>query len=143
MPESERRWNPHRSYLFELTDRVHLDGAIGGSGADTLTGGADADTFLFDLLSAFTSIDTVTDFNTGEGDVIDIASILSGVYDADTDNILDFVMFEDSGADTIVSIDRDGAGTLYGFQQIALLSGVNGLTDEEALIASGNLVIGA
>lgn len=116
---------------------------IGGSGADTLTGGADADTFLFDLLSAFTSIDTVTDFNTGEGDVIDIASILSGVYDADTDNILDFVMFEDSGADTIVSIDRDGAGTLYGFQQIALLSGVNGLTDEEALITSGNLVIGA
>lgn len=34
VPESERRWNPHRSYLFELTDRVHLDGAIGGSGAE-------------------------------------------------------------------------------------------------------------
>lgn len=119
------------------------DTLIGGSGADTLTGGDDADTFLFDLLSAFTAVDTVTDFSTGEGDVIDISNILSGIYNADTDNILDFVMFEDSGADTIVSIDRDGAGTLYGFQQIALLTGVNGLTDEEALIASGNLVIGA
>lgn len=32
--ESGRRWNPHRSYLFELTDHVHLDGAIGGSGAE-------------------------------------------------------------------------------------------------------------
>ena len=116
---------------------------IGGSGADTLTGGNDADTFLFDLLSAFTAIDTVTDFNTGEGDVIDISSILSGRYNPDTDDILDFVMFEDSGSDTIVSIDRDGAGTLYGFQQIALLAGVTGLTDEEALITNGNLIVGA
>jgi tetratricopeptide (TPR) repeat protein len=32
--ESGRRWNPKRSYLFELTARVHLDGAIGGSGAE-------------------------------------------------------------------------------------------------------------
>jgi SET domain-containing protein len=32
--ESERRWDPKRSYLFELTARTHLDGAIGGSGAE-------------------------------------------------------------------------------------------------------------
>lgn len=32
--ESGRRWDPKRSYLFELTEKVHLDGAIGGSGAE-------------------------------------------------------------------------------------------------------------
>jgi tetratricopeptide (TPR) repeat protein len=32
--EAERRWNPRRSYLFELDERWQLDGAIGGSGAE-------------------------------------------------------------------------------------------------------------
>ena len=32
--ESGRRWDPKRSYLFELTEKVHLDGASGGSGAE-------------------------------------------------------------------------------------------------------------
>jgi tetratricopeptide (TPR) repeat protein len=32
--ESGRRWDPKRSYLFEIDDRLHLDGAIGGSGAE-------------------------------------------------------------------------------------------------------------
>lgn len=39
--ESERRWNPKRSYLFELTTRTHLDGAIGGSGAEYINHSCD------------------------------------------------------------------------------------------------------
>jgi len=39
--ESGRRWNPKRSYLFELTTRVHLDGAIGGSGAEYINHSCD------------------------------------------------------------------------------------------------------
>lgn len=114
---------------------------IGGAGADTLTGGNDADTFLFQALSAFSAVDTITDFDAAEGDAINIADILSGFYDSGTDDILDYVRFEDSGGDTIVSVDRDGAGTLFGFQQIAILTGVTGLTDEEALIAGNNLIV--
>jgi len=113
----------------------------GGNGLDIMTGGAGEDTFLFDLLGAFNNIDTVTDFSTGEGDVINIADLLSGFYTDGVDDILDFVLFEDSGADTVISVDRDGAGGLFGFQQIAVLTGVNGLTDEEALVTSGNLVV--
>ena len=39
--ESERRWDPKRSYLFELTPRTHLDGAIGGSGAEYINHSCD------------------------------------------------------------------------------------------------------
>ena len=39
--ESGRRWDPARSYLFELTARTHLDGAIGGSGAEYINHSCD------------------------------------------------------------------------------------------------------
>lgn len=39
--ESGRRWDPKRSYLFELTEQVHLDGAIGGSGAEYINHSCD------------------------------------------------------------------------------------------------------
>jgi len=139
--------NSGNNSLFGLSGNDTLDGGdgddflSGGNGLDIMTGGAGADTFLFDLLGAFNNIDTVTDFSTGEGDVINIADLLSGFYTDGVDDILDFVLFEDSGADTIISVDRDGAGGLFGFQQIAVLTGVNGLTDEEALVTSGNLVV--
>lgn len=45
-----------------------------------------------------------------------------------------------SGSDTIVKIDRDGTAITYGFDQVATLAGVTGLTDEVALEAAGRLV---
>lgn len=40
--ESGRRWDPKRSsYLFELTTKTHLDGAIGGSGAEYINHSCD------------------------------------------------------------------------------------------------------
>lgn len=119
------------------------DWLSGGGGLDILTGGLGADTFFFEAATAFSGRDTVTDFNIGEGDVIDISDILSGFYNDGVDDILDFVKFENAlnGLDTIVSVDRDGAGGVYGFQQIAILSNVTGLTDEAALVASNNLLV--
>lgn len=46
------------------------DTLIGGNGNDTLTGGADADRFVF---ASLTGIDTITDFNSSEGDKIQIS----------------------------------------------------------------------
>jgi hypothetical protein len=40
-----------------------------------------------------------------------------------------------------VEIDRDGTGGSYGWHQIATLKGITGLTDEAALVASGNLIV--
>ena len=109
----------------------------GGSGVDTLSGGQGADRFVFEASSAFTSIDTVNDFSTAEGDAIDIADLISG-YDPLTDAISDFVQITDNGTDSIVSVDTNGGAD--NFVQVATLLNVTGLTDESDLELSGNLI---
>lgn len=109
----------------------------GGAGSDTLIGGNGADTFVYEAGSTSSSIDTISDFDTSENDAIDIADLLSG-YDPLSDAITDFVQITDNGTDSILSIDADGGAD--NFVQIATLTGVTGLTDEEALETSGNLV---
>jgi Ca2+-binding RTX toxin-like protein len=110
----------------------------GGAGNDTLYGGLGADSFKFDV-SAVGNIDTVKDFKLAEADKLDIRDLLVG-YDPLTKAITDFVECTTSGANTIVKVDRDGAGVTYGWQQIAVLENVTGLTDEAALKASGTLI---
>lgn len=112
----------------------------GGAGADTLIGGSGADTFLFKAATAFSSVDTVTDFNAAEGDKLDLGDLLTS-FDPVTMALTDWVRISDSGSDSIVEVDRDGLGAGFSFTQIATLSGVTGLTDEDALAASGTLVI--
>ena len=113
------------------------DTLYGGSGSDQLDGGAGADTFVFEDATAFTGIDEVRDFSLGEGDVLDISDLLSG-YDALTDAISDFVQITDNGTGSILSVDVNGGAD--NFVQIATLTGITGLTDEDALELSGNLI---
>ncbi len=111
----------------------------GGEGADLLWGGVGADTFMFDTTS-YQNIDVVKDFSVSQGDEIDISNLLTE-YDSLTEALADFVQMNDSGANSTLSIDRDGLGGAYGFTQVATIEGVTGLTDEQALINSGNLII--
>jgi Ca2+-binding RTX toxin-like protein len=113
----------------------------GAGGTDTLTGGGGDDTFLFDASTAYSGVVTVTDFNTAAGDVLDISDLLTD-YDPLTDLLTDFVRITDAGSNSTVEVDRDGTGTGFGFTQIATLTGVTGLTDEGALVAANNLVVG-
>jgi Ca2+-binding RTX toxin-like protein len=112
------------------------DRLYGGNGNDTIHGGSGADTFFF--LSGETGIDTIGDFTTEDGDALDISDLLSG-YDPMSDVLSDFVEITDSGSDSIVKVDADGGAN--NFVQIATLTGVTGLTDEDALEASGNLIV--
>ena len=104
---------------------------------DTLTGGSGSDDFIFELAGALTSVDTITDFNLAEGDTIDIADILTG-YDALTSAITDYVQITDNGTDSFVAVDVDGGAD--NFVQIAVLSGVTGLNDEDQLETNGALI---
>lgn len=110
----------------------------GGSGSDILSGGNGADTFVFESASAFSNVDTITDFDISGNDALDIADLLSG-YDELTDAISDFVQITDNGTDSILSVDTDGGAD--NFVQITTLLNVTGLTDEDALETSGNLII--
>lgn len=111
----------------------------GDAGADTIFGGDGADTFRFEATTAYSGIDIIKDFRVSQGDVIDLADVLDGIYDPMSDDLTDFVQFSQSGSDTVVSIDRDGTGVTYGWTQIATLQGVVH-TDPEALVTAGNLL---
>ena len=110
----------------------------GGAGTDSLTGGNGADTFVFELLSAFSNQDTIADFSTAQGDKIDISNVIED-FNPVTDAIANWVDFTNSGGNSIMSIDRDGTGTTYGFANVATISGVTNL-DETTLYNNGNLL---
>lgn len=109
------------------------DALIGGLGADTMTGGNGADTFFI----GDDAVDTITDFDTAQGDALNIASLLTG-YDPTTDAITDFVEITDDGTDSTLKVDADGGAD--NFVTVATLTGVTGLTDEDALEVAGNLI---
>ena len=113
------------------------DVLYGGSGVDQLYGEAGADTFVFEMLSAFSSTDSIHDFSVSEGDIIDISDLLLG-YDPLTDAITDFVKITDDGSDSILNVDADGGAD--NFVQVAYIYNETGLTDEDALETSGNLI---
>ncbi|MEK7801597.1 MAG: type I secretion C-terminal target domain-containing protein, partial [Pseudomonadota bacterium] len=79
----------------------------GCGGADILYGGGGADIFNFDSLS-LTARDTVRDFSLTDGDVINLQNLLAG-YDPVTSAIADFVRISDSGLNSYVAVDVDGA----------------------------------
>ena len=81
---------------------------FGGLGTDQLSGGAGADrfTYLSSDVGSSVEIDTILDFNQGDGDVLDLTSLLNT---AETANNLDaYLNFEKVGNDTLVHINSDG-----------------------------------
>jgi Ca2+-binding RTX toxin-like protein len=113
------------------------DVLYGAGGNDQLTGGPGADTFLFKAATAETGVATIMDFNTTDGDKIDLADVIS-TYDPLTMAIANFVQLATSGSDTQVKVDTDGSGTSY--TQIATIQGVTGLNLAD-LITDGNLIV--
>ncbi|MFH1159137.1 MAG: type I secretion C-terminal target domain-containing protein, partial [Pseudomonadota bacterium] len=116
------------------------DALYGKDGLDTLTGGDGADIFVFEAATAYNNIDVISDFSTGAGDAIDLSDLLTS-YNPGVDTLTDWVKIEDSGSDSAVSVDRDGTGGTYSWTQMATIAGVTGLTNEAALVSSGNLIV--
>lgn len=108
-------------------------------GADDVYGRGGADDFVFEAGSAFSGVDTIHDFDAVSGDRLDIADILSGFYDDQTDVLTDFVRVTDNGTDSTLSVDQDGGAD--NFVDIATVKNVIGLTDEDRLVLDGNLIV--
>ena len=108
---------------------------IGGLGADTIKGSSGVDIFVYNSMAE--AGDTIRDFRPNQGEAIDIADLLSG-YDPFTDAITDFVLITDNGTDSTISIDSDGGAD--NFVYLATIQNMTGLTDEEDLETSGNLI---
>ena len=86
------------------------DTLYGGASEDTMAGGAGADTFVYADLSD--KGDTITDFATsGQLDALDISYLMGNLGYTGNDAFGDgIVQLTQSGADTLVQIDGDGAG---------------------------------
>lgn len=85
----------------------------GGDGFDVLIGGTGSDTFVFESSSSFNDVDLVKDFDSSEGDIIDISDLLDGYYTEGVDNLADFVSLTDDGTHTTIAVDQDGGGDSY------------------------------
>lgn len=105
---------------------------FGGFGADILTGGDGADRFVFDNLDG---VDTVTDFEYDDGDVLEIGNLLSG-FDEMADNIADFVRLTENGENTYVDVRVTGTGS---WTHLATLVDVTGLGSAQDLLDNGNI----
>ncbi|MEZ0223643.1 MAG: beta strand repeat-containing protein [Alphaproteobacteria bacterium] len=125
-----------------LIGGVGDDTLYGEAGVDVMFGNADADIFVFESGTAFTAIDTVKDFNTGQNDVLDLGDILDATtYDyTNPGTITDYVKITTSGGSSLLFIDMDGTETTSTFVQIGVLFGVTGLTDEALLLSNGNII---
>ncbi|MDF2182020.1 VCBS domain-containing protein, partial [Neptuniibacter sp. CAU 1671] len=119
------------------------DTIYGGAGSDTITGGTGADTYIWQDGDADGGVDTITDFNAGEGDVLDLADLLdpTGALDiGGADSLDDYLKasFDSDSGQTTINVytggDANAAGTID--QTIVVNGDVSDLT---TLLAGNNL----
>ncbi|WP_166644590.1 calcium-binding protein, partial [Halomonas ventosae] len=103
---------------------------VGGPGNESLAGGAGADTFVWNFGDQGTSTDpaedTVTDFTSAQGDVLDVSDLLSNM--SDVADLSGYIQAEESGSDTILYISSEGSLTaddVSAADQTILLSNVD------------------
>ena len=95
------------------------DTLVGGLGKDTLTGGAGADTFVFGEHGP-SNVDTILDYNAGEGDKIDLTALLHSVGVTDNGNVNSHIQLANDGANVKLQVDTTGGG---GWSDVAVLQG--------------------
>ncbi|MGH1455990.1 MAG: type I secretion C-terminal target domain-containing protein [Alphaproteobacteria bacterium] len=106
----------------------------GGAGNDVIYGGSGSDQFLFGAITD--GRDDIMDFDAGEGDQLDLSSLLFG-YDSLTDDIADFVISTEVGGDTVISVDTTGNGGASEAYDLAVLHGVTGFDADVSVKTDG------
>ena len=109
------------------------DMLYGGDGFDQLYGGDGRDIFVFKSASAFNDVDEINGFDVREQDAIDISDILTG-FTAGVSDINDFVQVTNSGSDTLLAVDANGAAGGASFSTIAQINGVTDLNVDAMLL---------
>ncbi|WP_156381286.1 type I secretion C-terminal target domain-containing protein, partial [Aminobacter sp. DSM 101952] len=101
----------HLANILSLDDDASLFALAGGEGAETFIISADAiDGSINDI---------ITDFNPVEGDQIDLSELLKGLSSTTDLEAGGYVKIEQSGTDSVVSVDQTGGGDAY--QEVAVL----------------------
>ncbi|WP_159514750.1 MULTISPECIES: BapA/Bap/LapF family large adhesin [Enterobacter] len=107
---------------------------------DAITGTAYGDTLIYQVLNSTvgnatagnvssTAGDHWTGFSLAQGDKIDIGDLLVG-WDGNTASLGNYIHVTNSNGNTVISIDRDGAGATYTNTTLVTLDGVQTTYDE-------------
>jgi len=109
------------------------DTLIGGNGKDRLEGGEGGDVFVLG-----SGLDTIVDFNSAEGDRLDISSVI------DTEDSIEdlnaFVQLQEDGrGNTVVKVNAEGSGRDRDFDTVAVLKGVTDVSLDEVIQTQQNL----
>lgn len=131
----------------ETVNTDQSDQITGGAGDDTLTGGNDSDTFIWQAADAGTAetpaVDIITDFHIGQGgDVLDLSDIL---VDEQNHQLDEYLHFNFDNGDTTLEITPEAGGSVtqkVTFQGLDLST--LGGTDSEIisnLLNGGNLQV--
>jgi Ca2+-binding RTX toxin-like protein len=138
-------------YTLSQDHAVSVDG---GEGRDTIVfrsrehlvvtaaGGHGADVFRFDNQADSGTV-TITDFNTSEGDQLDLQFLLPADLNGNPFGTAGYLKAEQAGSDVKLFIDRDGAaGTLSGFTPLLTLQNTTLSSLTPAAFAGGYDVSG-
>jgi len=109
-----------------------LEGIAGR--VDTLIGGAGADTFVINDLSA---VDIIADYHSAEGDSIDLSALLDTSFGAGS-NEADFLRVVADGSDARLQVDVDGGAGGENFVDVAVLQNFNPTLDTIKLLFDNN-----
>lgn len=110
---------------------------------DLITGSAYGDTLIYKVLAATNSggngADEWTNFSIAQGDKIDLHLLLSG-WDHQASTLGSFIQVSTVGANTVISIDRDGAGSTFKPTTLITLDNVH--TTLQELIDHNSIITG-
>ncbi|QKX99333.1 BapA prefix-like domain-containing protein [Salmonella enterica subsp. enterica serovar Typhi] len=143
-------------FTYQLDDKIgHTDSAtltidmapqiVSTNQNDVLIGSAYGDTLIYHLLNGADATggngaDRWQNFSTAQGDKIDIHELLTG-WDQQAATLGNFVQVHTSGANTVISVDRDGAGSAFKSTDLVTLENVqltlNDLLQNNHLITGG------
>ncbi|EKH5595302.1 BapA prefix-like domain-containing protein [Salmonella enterica] len=143
-------------FTYQLDDkRGHTDSAtltidmapqiVSTNQNDVLIGSAYGDTLIYHLLNGADATggngaDRWQNFSAAQGDKIDIHELLTG-WDHQAATLGNFVQVHTSGANTVISVDRDGAGSAFKSTDLVTLENVqltlNDLLQNNHLITGG------
>ncbi|EDR8530439.1 BapA prefix-like domain-containing protein [Salmonella enterica] len=143
-------------FTYQLDDKMgHTDSAtltidmapqiVSTNQNDVLIGSAYGDTLIYHLLNGADATggngaDRWQNFSTAQGDKIDIHELLTG-WDHQAATLGNFVQVHTSGTNTVISVDRDGAGSAFKSTDLVTLENVqltlNDLLQNNHLITGG------
>lgn len=147
--------NSQESFTYTLNDQnghtstatlaINMNPQMVSTGQhDIITGSTYGDTLIFNLLSGSDATggngnDEWTNFNLAQGDKIDISKLLTG-WDHQASTLGNFVQVTTSGANTVISIDRDGTGSTYHSTTLVTLDNVHTTLNE--LLQNNHIITG-